>query len=694
MKILDSTQALLDSTIPEIIDSVCQDSEEEDIFFGNKSDKELKGEKRGKSRRDTVDLSGWDWKSHRDKLSTSSSTTGRSSLLDAENSILEEDEGEDEDEDVFENSPGGQSPTAGEIEIFQLRGEKNNTQENLELGVSVSGSTSLEISGIQPLASSQSFQDESASGIFDSFSDDTMEEMLDEEMGDEEEKLAHVKRKILQDSTFMSSVSSLEDPEVTSDQKSPGSGSRTPPLAPSILVTEPIADDSAETVPASPESVYYTAPSSRRNTSVGGAESPQFDTTMEEMALYELYGEDYDEKVAAMSREEKVQLKRKLENRGEEEKEKIQLKFEKMAEAELSGSKLTTNRSQLLSVGSTISPFSLSPSTTTPSPVSSEFLSELNQGKEEEEPMEMESTSPAVAAAADCLTSPRFPNNFMLPTAASLSKMSSRSPSPRKRMVWLPPSPSPSKACVKSPQPQSSARRHTPVSKLPLPVKRPCPDPLSELTPGSRTPMSRRVAGIKTAYASVASPVASYVKNNPAPHLVQNVKAKEPETPLDSTIVEVEGKENNARLSLLPQCPLPSAIYKASAVVAGAEDPSEGRDEYEYVTEAYGAVTQSAKVTKHVSRVQVPNTGLVWNEDLLANDQSCNSSPSVAKFKLPGKSVLKSSRRDSGLFDESMMNVSVVETKVVKKVARGKGGARGRGKGKGKQRLIDRNPYH
>lgn len=46
------------------------------------------------------------------------------------------------------------------------------------------------------------------------------------------------------------------------------------------------------------------------------------------------------------------------------------------------------------------------------------------------------------------------------------------------------------------------------------------------------------------------------------------------------------------------------------------------------------------------------------------------------------------------MFDESMMNVSVVETKVVKKVARGKGGARGRGKGKGKQRLIDRNPYH
>lgn len=46
-------------------------------------------------------------------------------------------------------------------------------------------------------------------------------------------------------------------------------------------------------------------------------------------------------------------------------------------------------------------------------------------------------------------------------------------------------------------------------------------------------------------------------------------------------------------------------------------------------------------------------------------------------------------QRDSGLFDESMMNVSVVETKVVKKVARGKG--RGRGKGK-RVPLMYRNP--
>ena len=75
---------------------------------------------------------------------------------------------------------------------------------------------------------------------------------------------------------------------------------------------------------------------------------------------------------------------------------------------------------------------------------------------------------------------------------------------------------------------------------------------------------------------------------------------------------------------------------------------------------------------------------------------SLNSTPSVARHKAPFRSVLKQTRvivlstksiknykfaasqRDSGLFDESMLEMSVHETKVVKKIARGKG--RGRGK--------------
>ena len=48
MEDLDSTKALLDSTIPTptIVDSIAQDSEEDEIFFGQMSDKEkLKGKK-------------------------------------------------------------------------------------------------------------------------------------------------------------------------------------------------------------------------------------------------------------------------------------------------------------------------------------------------------------------------------------------------------------------------------------------------------------------------------------------------------------------------------------------------------------------------------------------------------------------------------------------------------------------------
>ena len=44
---LDSTQDLLDSTI-EIVDSVVQDSSEDEVFFGNKSTKEVAGSKKSR----------------------------------------------------------------------------------------------------------------------------------------------------------------------------------------------------------------------------------------------------------------------------------------------------------------------------------------------------------------------------------------------------------------------------------------------------------------------------------------------------------------------------------------------------------------------------------------------------------------------------------------------------------------------
>jgi len=52
------------------------------------------------------------------------------------------------------------------------------------------------------------------------------------------------------------------------------------------------------------------------------------------------------------------------------------------------------------------------------------------------------------------------------------------------------------------------------------------------------------------------------------------------------------------------------------------------------------------------------------------------SSPSHHNLGPAGKSVLKKTQRDSGLFDASMLEMSVVETVVTKKIGRGRGRGR------------------
>ena len=123
-----------------------------------------------------------------------------------------------------------------------------------------------------------------------------------------------------------------------------------------------------------------------------------------------------------------------------------------------------------------------------------------------------------------------FSNNFMLPTASSLGKMVAHnppmSPSPRKNPIWMPPSPSPSKLSIG--KINSSNKRLQAVSRLPQLIRTPQSQPRPVLTElvnsGIKTPSSiqkKSITNMKSAYAAVASPVASYVRNNPAPHLVQ-----------------------------------------------------------------------------------------------------------------------------------------------------------------------------
>jgi len=802
---LDSTQALLDSTIPTptIVDSYAQDSEEEEIFFGNVSEKEKIKSTKFK-RRDTVSLSDsvTEWRKlnlkgferSQDSLLSVSSGSGsshrRSSLYSQENSITEE-----ENDEVFEEDSMDVDADSHDNDKECLEASSNPG----EVEISSQSYTTIEISGIQPLENSMTFShadssqdvNESVSGIYDSFSEDTAEEILNDD-DDEMEKMDHVRRKILQDSTLLS-VSSSASEEVIEEDADLEDNQHKIPAVVIHEATLPVSDseeshrpESPIEIPASPASQYYTAPSSRRHTSLGSAPSPTFDTTAEEMALFEMFGEDYDDVVAAMSHQERVELGEKITNRSEEEMKLVAEKLKKIiqkARPSLGSSSITAilEEDQRLSIGSDISPFSLgSAGTITPSPVflpdattdeikesepsskcspfappdkklhlsfeeknhvgqlttpifnppnNLSFNVESSQIENEEDVSEIEDEKQDGIDATpifnqlgidedeknidvevctdddDRNSEPKnflqtgFTNNFMIPTASSLHKMV-KSPSPRKPLtnpIWLPPSPSPSKlsigrvnshsAALKSPI--SSSKRLAPQSRLPQLIRTP-QNNRSALTEvgnsGARTPSSlRKVDSVKAAYAAVASPVATFVKNNPAPHLVENIKAKVMADPLESTLVEVEEKENNARLSLLPSCPLPSAVYKASSA-QNDDETEEEVDNYEYVTEAYGAVTHSAKVTKHVARVKVPNAGLTWSDDLFVNDESVNSSPSVARFKEPGRSVLKMTRRDSGLFDESMMNVSVVETKVAKKIARTKTGGRGNGRGRGKKK--------
>ena len=190
---LDSTQALLDSTIPTptIVDSVVQDSEEEEIFFGKVTDKEtLKGKKF--KRRDTVCLSGsvseWRKLNVKDKsrdslLSLSSSSSNRrSSLLSQENSITEESE-----DDVFTEDQAAMD-TEEDIDEVEIAINKEDTRAfNRVLDWTTSDVVSVDndISGVEPLEMTNEYkviEDQSRSCVYDSFSEDTGEESLD--MGD------------------------------------------------------------------------------------------------------------------------------------------------------------------------------------------------------------------------------------------------------------------------------------------------------------------------------------------------------------------------------------------------------------------------------------------------------------------------------------------------------------------------------
>ena len=67
---------------------------------------------------------------------------------------------------------------------------------------------------------------------------------------------------------------------------------------------------------------------------------------------------------------------------------------------------------------------------------------------------------------------------------------------------------------------------------------------------------------------------------------------------LDSTVLEVEGKENHGRLSMLPSCNLPQAVYtESSTVTENVEEPNKFDKDYNYIADAYGGGSSTSSAT-------------------------------------------------------------------------------------------------
>jgi len=217
-------------------------------------------------------------------------------------------------------------------------------------------------------------------------------------------------------------------------------------------------------------------------------------------------------------------------------------------------------------------------------------------------------------------------------TQASLFRQVS--PSPKKtpinvRPAWVPASPIPGRELALSPVKPFGAAR--PPSRIPQPV-------MAKPIPALRN--------LKTAQMAVSSPVADYVKNNPVPHLVRNVVAKEVVRPLDSTLMEVDGNKENLAM---PACPLPANTYTSAHLFQETRHAPHPVREYRYIPEAYGLQgSTEASVTKHLSRKKL-------------NQEQLQSKEGLVGTVTPKTASISNSA--------SSLEVSLLETKVVRKFA-------------------------
>ena len=102
----------------------------------------------------------------------------------------------------------------------------------------------------------------------------------------------------------------------------------------------------------------------------------------------------------------------------------------------------------------------------------------------------------------------------------------------------------------------------------------------------------------------ITLPHPQYLRSNPVPSLVTKVVAKKMHWDLESTMVEVDQKENLS--PSLPSCPLPANTYRAAGLLQETQAKTISALEFGYIPEAYGQQGGGeARVTKHLARRQV-----------------------------------------------------------------------------------------
>jgi len=559
-----------------------------------------------------------------------------------------EHEAEDKDQELKDIDQEAEDQTAPRANsMARDRGSSEDWETESETSVldpSLSEATemevSIDISGIARLPPSRhpswaSCPSTTRSGVYDSFSDDTQEVVVEEteeeeevvlggsrKVTDEEEEylkdLQYIARSEAEGDTEEESGEEEEEAEVLEgeeeevekekgdqvanggeeqEEEEVGSGSSLP----RVEVTRPSCGPDTSIS-------YYSAASSPWVSQVAQTSAePTFDTTVDEMILYEMFGDDYDDRVEAMSAEERRRLQEEVNTI--KQKESARQLRQRLQERLGSASSLPD------SVGSAVSPFSLGANTPspTPSPAPSTFspapsptLSTAAPScrvsgpslvtMEEERPVHREGkVTPPRRNESEFLV-PKSQDRlatYSAPTLSSLHRRASPSPAktPSSRPAWVPASPIPGKELSLSPL--KAVPRVRPPSRLPMPVTRHLASPaLLSLRQDSRAVQNQ-----------VSSPVANYVKSNPAPPLVRNVVAKETARDLESTLMEVD-QEDQENCAPPASCPLPANTYRPAARRQETRTHRTQGQQYEYIPEAYGQAYSGAEasVTRHLRR--------------------------------------------------------------------------------------------